>query len=168
MDERARQGLIDGLSGLILVALGIVGLDSLARHPILTTFDFGTDPGPGLVPRLLLLALLGGGSVLVVLGAVRLWAGRTDLPTVMGRITLGRHTSVIAFGLLLAAYIWALPRFGFVPVTLVFAVVWMAGMTAASGGGMRLRQAGSLMAAAVVITAALYYVFKGFVKVPLP
>lgn len=168
MAERARQGLSDALSGLILAIVGVVGLLSLKRNATLTTFDFGTDPGPALVPRLLLLALLVGGIGLIGLGVTR--TVTTGIGAVAGlrRATLRHHAVLIGFMLSLAVYLGALPRMGFVWATLVFTASWIAILTRTAGHPFRPRDVLTAIVAAAVITAAVYYVFKGFVKVPLP
>lgn len=168
MAERARQGLIDALSGLILAIVGVVGLVSLKRNATLTAFDFGTDPGPALVPRLLLLALLVGGFGLIGLGVTRTATAWIGAGAAMRTVTPRRHAVLIGFVLSLAIYLGALPRIGFVWATLVFSTIWIAILARTAGNPVRPRGVATAIVAATVITTVIYYVFKGFVKVPLP
>lgn len=168
MAERARQGLSDALSGLILAIVGVVGLLSLKRNATLTTFDFGTDPGPALVPRLLLLALLVGGIGLIGLGLTRTATAGIGPVAVLRTAALRRHAVLIAFVLSLAIYLGVLPRIGFVSATLMFSTSWIAILTRKAGNPIRPRTVTTAIVGATVITTVIYYVFKGFVKVPLP
>ena len=166
MDERARQGLTDLVSGMLLLGIGIVGWIALRRNATLTRFDFGTDPGPALLPTLLLIALLAGGAALVVLGGVRLRAAAP--PRASRPLTLRPFARPAAFVASLVVYLIALPHLGFIVATPLFGAGWIAALTPPADRRSGLRSLARSAAAALVITAALYYVFKGFVKVPLP
>ncbi|MDQ7842181.1 MAG: tripartite tricarboxylate transporter TctB family protein [Armatimonadota bacterium] len=168
MVEQARRGLSDLLAGAILLVVGIVGLAALGRNATLTSFDFGTDPGPALLPRVLLLFLLGGGAVLILLGVARLGPALAGLPEVGHSLALRAYIRPAAFAASLSVYLVALPRLGFIAATLLFGAGWIAVLTPGEDRGPALRFLAQSVAAALVITAALYYVFKGFVKVPLP
>ncbi|HXF82856.1 MAG TPA: tripartite tricarboxylate transporter TctB family protein [bacterium] len=168
MVEQARQGLSDVLAGTILLVVGIVGLIALGRNATLTSFDFGADPGPALLPRLLLVALLGGGTVVILLGVLRWRAARVSLRDVGRTLALRPYRRPAVFVASLSVYLGALPRLGFITATLLFAAGWIAALTPEEDRRPLPRSLGQTAGAALVITAALYYVFKGFVKVPLP
>lgn len=168
MDERVRQGWIDVVSGGILVGIGLLARLALGRNETLTRFDFGTDPGPALLPRLLLVALMAGGAVLVILGASRLRAARATALDPARPLSLRPYARPAALGASLAVYLVVLPRVGFIAATLVFGTGWIAALTPPADRRPARRFLGQTAAAALIITAALYYVFKGFVKVPLP
>jgi hypothetical protein len=155
----------DLTAGGVLVGLAAVGLRALARHPDLTAYDFGAAPGPGLLPRLLLWALAAGGGALMA-GAI--WtlvrSGRPGISRVGGR----RWVLPALFALSLGGYVAVLRTVGFLATTAVFAALWILVLTRHGGEQLSVRTGARAVAAAVGITAAVYYVFTGFVKVPLP
>ena len=71
MDERRRRSVAWGdlVTGLILLGATAVGAWSLLGNETLHEFDFGSDPGPALVPSLLL-ALLAVSATALALGAL--------------------------------------------------------------------------------------------------
>lgn len=156
----------DLTTGSLLVALAAFGLRALARHPSLTEFDFGTDPGPVLLPRLLLSSLGVGGGLLAVHGLWKLIrAGRRSLsfPLQLRQVLLPA-----AFALSLGGYVAVLKPVGFRLATAVFATLWVLLLTRQMGGRWSVRMVATMVAVGVGITAAVYYVLQGFVKVPLP
>ncbi|MDR7419271.1 MAG: tripartite tricarboxylate transporter TctB family protein [Armatimonadota bacterium] len=167
----ARQGVTDVVSGLTLLAVAGVGLRALAGTTrALAGFDFGTDPGPALMPRLLLWALGAGGVWLTAFGAWRLARSRRQprAGPVARPSDLAKYAIPAAFALSLAVYVWGLFAAGFVAVTVVFCFFWIAALSRQGEGRLGWRRALTSAGAAVAIAAAVYYVFKGFVRVPLP
>ncbi len=163
--DPGRRALTDLASGGVLLGLAAVGLRALARHPDLVAYDFGADPGPGLLPRLLLWALAAGGGVLLAQGIWTLVrSGRPEVAPGWGRPLV----LPALFALSLAGYVAALKPAGFRAATAVFATLWILVLTRQGGDRLSIRAAAGAVAAAAGITAAVYYVFKGFVKVPLP
>jgi hypothetical protein len=61
-----------------------------------------------------------------------------------------------------------LPAVGYPAATLGFCAAWMLVLTGRYQGRLTARSAVLAVAAAIAITGAIYYVFKGFVRVPLP
>lgn len=153
--------------------LGVVaaGWLSLHRDPALLSHDFGSDPGPALVPRLLLAALALGGGALALQGAWALAAGasrRGRAPAAGAGARAGRLGWPILFVVSLLAYQQALPLVGYRGATVAFCGAWMLVLTRRWEGRWRLRSVGLAVVAALAVTGAIYYVFKGLVRVPLP
>jgi hypothetical protein len=155
------------LAGAAMLALVAAGWLSLRRDPALATFDFGGDPGPLLVPRLLLAALGIGGAALVAHGAWRV-SRRTAGPAGRRPVVEPRRVAwPAAFVASLVVYQQLLPAAGYLAATFAFCAGWILVLgwrrgTLTAGSGL----AG--VAAAAGITASIYAVFKLFVRVPLP
>ncbi|MDR7519141.1 MAG: tripartite tricarboxylate transporter TctB family protein [Armatimonadota bacterium] len=166
-EQHARRALGDLLAGTVILTVTAAGWMSLRANRTLATFDFGTDPGPALMPRLLLAGLGAGGLALAGRAAWRLvrsgglcgglaarsWAPPLLLPTV--------------FVASLVVYLAGLPVIGFRLATFAFCTAWVFALTHRRGRP-PVRAAALALAAAAVITGAVYSVFAGFVKVPLP
>lgn len=118
------------------------------------------------MPRLLLAALGIGGAVLAVQGAWRLTRrpGAAAGPASEPRRFLWPAVFVAS----LLVYQRVLPVAGYPVTTLAFCAAWILVLTGRYQGRLTPRSAGLAVTAAVAITAAIYYVFKGFVRVPLP
>jgi len=149
----------------VAVGIAAVGWLSLDRDPALRTHDFGTDPGPALVPRLLLVALAIGGAALMVHGGFGLTRRGPRAP--MAAEGARRFLWPTLFVASLLVYQRALPLAGYPAATFAFCAAWILVLTRREGW-LTVRSAGVGVGAAVVITAAIYHVFKGFVRVPLP
>lgn len=147
------------------VGIAAVGWLSLHRDPALRTHDFGTDPGPALVPRLLLAALAIGGVALMAHGGFGLTRRGPRNPAVAGGPR--RFLWPILFVASLLVYQRALALAGYPAATVAFCAAWILVLTWRENR-LTVRSAGLGVGAAVVVTAAIYYVFKGFVRVPLP
>jgi hypothetical protein len=104
--------------------------------------------------------------VLVVQGA---W-GLARRPGAAGGPGLGlrRFLWPAAFVASLLVYRQVLPAVGYPAATLGFCAAWLLVLTGRYQGRLTARSAALSVAAAVAITGAIYYVFKGFVRVPLP
>jgi len=167
--------LADFVAAVLVLAVAAVGLAWLRGNETLTAYDFGTDPGPALFPRLLLQALGLGGLVLLAralwgLAAIRRRGGvRTDRAAGAGwrRAAWGALWPAV-FLLSLAAYLAALPRLGFVPATTAFALAWILVLTRRQDRRLGLRAVAAAIVAALAISLLTAAVFEGFVQVPLP
>jgi hypothetical protein len=169
--DTARRGLTDLISGLVLLVVAGVGLRALtAATRALEGFDIGTDPGPALMPRLLLWVLGAGGVWLTVLGGWRLVNSRRrrDVAPAAPLVDLRRYAVPTVFALSLVIYVWGLFSAGFTAVTAAFCFAWIVVLTHQIEGRLGWQRTLTSAGAAIAITAAVYYVFKGFVRVPLP
>lgn len=169
MEREARAALANLLGGLVLLAIVAVGWHSLATNETLATYDFGTDPGPALMPRLLLWVLGLGAVGLVGTGAWQLGhargggGGRRADRRLVDRLVLPG-----LFVLTLAVYLRALAPLGFRAATFLFCAAWTVALTWRFDGRLGRGPTAVALVSAGLITAGIYLVFKVFVKVPLP
>lgn len=141
-----RADLIVGLGLLVFAGLYFSQSFSIVR-------GFASDRlGPAFFPRLLALAL----AVMAVALLVRAASGRSD-PEPPPRMKMGVFIAVLV---LATAYVFLLPRVGFLFATpvLLGAVIWLLG----------LREWPGLIATAAGVTLALYVVFVRMLHVLLP
>lgn len=157
----------DLLTGLVLVGVTLAGFWSLRTNETIATFDFGTDPGPALFPRLLLSAL--GVSSLAVLGAAGWRLRRAVEPRRSASARpRGRAWWVLSFVATLTAYVFAMPAVGFLPATLTFSVFWTVLLRYQDVKRFEARSILRSVLAAAALTGAIYLLFVTGVRVPLP
>jgi hypothetical protein len=149
----------------VALAIASGGWLSLRADRTLRTFDFGEDPGPALVPRLLLIALAVGGLLLAGHGLRRMRGRRRRDGGGPGWGALALPTAFVAS---LAAYLAALPRLGYRVTTLLFCLAWIAALSGLGRDRLTPRDWAVAIASAGLVTGSLYYVFRVFVRVPLP
>lgn len=141
----------------------VLGWVAIADHPYLF-IDWGEDPGPDLMP-VIVLSLLSLGSAVMLARAVVLAATRGGAP----RSEAFRNLAVpIAFAGTLLLVVPAMRWVGFVPAALAFAVVWTFALRAGERRiGLARRAAEAVLAAGlgVGLIAAL---FIRVIHVPLP
>jgi len=181
MDEGSRRTVARGdlATGLVLVAAAAVGAFSLLGNDELTAFDYGADPGPGLVPELLL-AVLGAFAVgLVLRGFIGLRRAAPE-PGLRGGVShAGGETGHLASGVRRSAtpsllvvtlllYALGLPAAGFVTATIVFTLLWSILLGRQEAGKLAFGSTALFAAEAFAITAGVYAVFAWLIKVPLP
>lgn len=169
MGSEARGALGNALCGAVALAITAAGWLSLRRDPTLATYDFGSDPGPALVPRLLLAALGIGGAILAGHGAWRLARPPGAPPGSRGaRPRLRRLLVPALFVASLFLYQHALPLAGYRAATVAFCVVWIVLLTWRRDERLTLRLGAVSVGSAALVTAGIYVVFRVFVRVPLP
>lgn len=162
--ENRREVACDLASGAFALALALVlslthFLQSGRLHE-----DFGAEPGPALLPELLL-ACLGvagvGLSARGLWGLRRLVSARVGPALSAGRVN-GSLGTVLIVALLLVAFLPFRAAFGFAPALLVFG---------AAIGALLGRQDGRLLplaaAEGALIAAVLYGLFRFVLSVPL-
>ena len=152
-------------AGVFLGLWSLAGWWSVTGTPALWSADYGADPGPGLLPTLVLTILSLGALILVVNGVRQIvlvspnpgyWTG------------LRRHTLVPALFLVsLLVLVPAIDTLGFIPASGVFAFAWMVVLGHRSGGGaartlLPLAAAGSLIGVGLI-----YFVFVYLIGVPV-
>ena len=166
-ESRRSVGWGDLVTGLILLGATAAGAGSLLGNETLHEFDFGADPGPGLVPSLLLV-LLGVCAAALVLRAI--FGPWRRIPTSVPGNAPGVRR--IAYPTLLVAtlclYALGMPAVGFLPATLAFTCLWSVLIGRQETGAPTIGSALLWMGEALAITAAVYVVFAWFIKVPLP
>lgn len=157
----------DLLAGTVILAVTAAGWMSLRANRTLAMFDFGTDPGPALMPRLLLAGLGAGGLALAGRAAWRLVRSGGLRGGLAARSWAPPLLWPAVFVASLVIYLAGLSVVGFRPATFAFCTAWVFAL-ARRWGRPPVRAAVLALAAAAMITGAVYSVFKGFVKVPLP
>jgi len=165
MSPRERVG--DLITGAVLIGLTLVGFWRLYGNQYVHEMDFGTDPGPGLFPRLLLWGLGLSGTWLIVRAAGQRRQGdRAEESFFEGGVR--RLLLPLLMVASLAGYVLALPRLGFLPLTLAFGLAWVFLLTLEESARLT---AGRLLRVALeasLLSGVIYFVFAKLVKVPLP
>lgn len=165
------KDLGDVLAGVVLLVLAGAGLWSLGANPDIAGVDYGADPGPGFLPRILLALLAAGALGLIAVGLLRRARRRTaaagpDAPQ------WRRHAIPALFLAALVVYSKAMTGLGFLEATLVFSVLWtvVLGFQETKGGtaAFVLRRLALYLLEGAAITAGIYAVFAWLIKVPLP
>jgi len=166
--DKAASGWTEAASGVFILLWGLVGVAGLLWRPAIWQDDYGLDPGPGLLPLIVIAGLLVGGVLLMIQGALHL--ARAPCGAVSTALRQEREPTVMATALLASviAYVLALKGVGFIPATLVFAAVWITTVFLRDGATGFLRTFGIALVAAAVITASVYFVFQRLIGVPLP
>lgn len=152
-------------AGSFLAFWCLAGWWSLRATPALFADEYGVDPGPGLLPRIVLTLLTLGALALIVNGLRRLMSG----PAEPGHWDRLRHGTLVPaiFVASLAVYVPAIDLLGYVPASVVFAFAWMAFLGYRSRGGEHipaLLQAGF---GTVIGVALIYLVFVHLIGVPV-
>lgn len=155
----------DIATGLFFGLWCLVGWWSVFTNDELWSDDYGLDPGPGLLPKLILSALTLGGFVILLRGVIAL--SRTRLPRFDWDAFAreAKNPALLVGSLLL--YVPVIFRIGFVSASAVFAFGWMLGL----GLQGRRRAPTALWLQAILGTAIgvglIYVVFVRLIGVPL-
>jgi hypothetical protein len=166
--DKAASGWTEAASGAFILLWGFIGVAGLLWRPAIWQDDYGLDPGPGLLPLIVIAGLLLGGAILLIRGARHL--AREPREIVKAELREEREPTLISAALLVSVivYVLALKSIGFIPTTLVFATVWITAVFLRDGADNLLRTSAISLAAAAAITAAVYVVFQRLIGVPLP
>lgn len=166
--DTATSGWTEAASGAFILLWGFVGIAGLLWRPAIWQDDYGLDPGPGLLPLIVIAGLLVGGATFLIKGACHL--ARAPRGILRAELAQEREPTLVAGALLASviAYVLALKSIGFIPATLVFATVWITAVFLRDGATSLLRTSLVSLASAAAITAAVYVVFQRLIGVPLP
>lgn len=169
MNDTETAPHIDLLAGgFFLVWAGIGWFSYAGNPPLRASLWAQADPGPALVPLIVLVLLSLGGGVLV---AKWLWraraatAARLASDTVDGLPPARTHILPLGFAATLGALAAAMPATGFLPAAVAFCLFWL---WALSSGGNALVGWALRLLAAVIIGGGVHLVFAGLLRVPLP
>jgi len=172
MDDTAQlrhAARVDIGIALVLLAVCAMGTWSLANSTVLYDFDFGSDPGPGLVPALLIAILAGCALIMLGLSGSRLW--RTKAAGDPGERIASSAKSLILPALMTIAlllYAEMLEAIGFLETTIVFTALWCLLIGIQDDGKPTPRRLVLYAAEAIAITGGIYLVFAKLIHVPLP
>ncbi len=153
---------IDLLAGGFFVAWAAVGwLAYIGNRTLRASLFTGADPGPALLPLIVLGLLSLGGLGLVATGlwrAVR-HEGGVPLPPA------STHLMPAGFALGLLVLVWLIPHLGFRLPAVAFCLFWLWIM---APGGRPLIAWLLRLAAALAIAFGIHFLFAGLLGVPLP
>jgi hypothetical protein len=166
--EKAPSGWTEAASGAFILLWGFIGIAGLLWRPAIWQDDYGLDPGPGLLPLIVITGLLLGGAILLIKGLRHL--ARTPRSATQAELRQEREPTLVAAALLVSVivYVLALKSIGFIPATLVFCTIWITAVFLRDGATNVLRTSAVSLAATAAITAAVYVVFQRLIGVPLP
>jgi Tripartite tricarboxylate transporter TctB family len=167
-NDDARNARGDLVLAAVLLAVAAIGFWSLSTNEATSSFDYGRDPGPGFLPKILLYAL---GVMALILGAMAIrrlrhtTAGSPEIRAMPLWRSLGLPMLLIAS---LLAYAAGSSTVGFVPSTIVFTAIWIVIVGVADSRRLTLASALIYALQAAGIVAAVYLLFVEFIGVPLP
>jgi len=152
-------------AGAFIALWAVAGWYSFLTNSQIIGQDFDTDPGPGLLPAIVLMILTGGS--LILMGAGLYGLGHFRAPP----IAWGRMVRQLAMPLLLVVsllgYIPLIHAIGFIAANAVFASAWM--MFLGAGELRRDPRRGLIQIAlgTLIGIGLIYYVFIYWISVPL-
>ena len=153
-------------AGSFLGIWSAIGWGSAARTTSLWTVEYGADPGPVLLPILVLTILSLGALALVAEGTRQILV---EPPTHKGYwSSLRRYTlTPVLFIASLLAYVIAIEFIGFIPSSSVFAFVWIAALGFKIGEGAPRTLFFMAIAGTLIGVGLIYFVFIYLIGVPL-
>lgn len=168
MDDIRTAPHIDALAGGFVLIWAAVGWYSYAGNAALRASLWAqADPGPALVPLIVLTLLSAGGGFLLVKGLARKLRPGSEGPdeATEGLPPAHTHLLPLGFALTLTGLSVAMPATGFLPAAIVFCLFWL---WALSSGGHSLVGWALRLLAAVTIGGSVHFIFSGLLSVPLP
>lgn len=154
------------LTGLFFALWCAVGWWSVSFDPELWAEDYGLDPGPGLMPKLVLMVLTAGSLTFLVRGLVGRRAVGARPVTLTARAVYPVLSPVLLAASILV-YVAAIFQIGFLAASGAFSLIWMVvlGLKDERRGGVFFWvQTG---AGAIIGVALIYFVFVRLIGVPL-
>lgn len=152
-------------AGAFLALWSLAGWWSFATAPALHGDQYGVDPGPGLLPLIVLATLSLGALILIGRGIGRIASEPGDA-RYWRRLIAGSGAPMLFLASLIA-YVWALAAIGYLIASSLIAFVWIAALglrTGEQGVGAALLQAA---VATVIGVGTIYFVFVSLIGVPL-
>ena len=172
-DETDRPQAIDAddprnklAAGLFFAAWAVAGWISLSANDQIAGVDFGLDPGPGLLPTIVLSILTAGAAALCGSGLAGL-RRRSARPPVPWSGMAREAALPLLLLACLAGYVPLVRLVGFLPGTALFAIGWMALLDRA---GLRAAPRPALVAIALgsaIGVGLIYALFIRWIGVPL-
>ncbi len=162
MEDTRTAPHIDTLAGGFFLVWAGVGWFSYAGNAALRASLWArADPGPALVPLIVLVLMTLGGGFLLAKGLWR--SARSE--TGEGLPPATAHLLPLGFAATLGALAVAMPATGFLIAAIAFCLFWL---WALSSGGHALIGWVLRLLAAVAIGGGIHLVFAGLLRVPLP
>ena len=162
-----RSARRDVLTAAILLALCGIAAWSLYTNPSIYGFDYAPDPGPGLLPVIVIALLVGCSIALGILGIWRMSTAREGRSTFLSTGLLKEYAYPLAMILSLLIVQYTMIRFGFLAAAIPFALVWCSAIAFQDGMPLTVRNSAVFAVEAVFIAVATQVVFVRLIGVPL-
>lgn len=169
VEAKKRSAAGDLAAGFVLLVVSAIGIWSLSTNEFVIGVDHGNDPGPGLLPTLLLgLLVLSSVGMMAVAGgklySLRQAGTDTGSPHNTCRTLIVPALMVIT----LLFYSQTMEWLGFLETTAVFALFWTIALGMQDFGRPSAGRLALWLVEGIVICAGIYAVFAWFIKIPLP
>ncbi len=155
----------DIVAGAVILVIAAIGWWVVRSNPELVGTDYGSDPGPAMVPQLTLTLLVLAALGLIARGLVLL---RRDTGQIHSAGVWTWLPVPAAMVISLILYALAFPVLGFVEATLTFTILWSIALGVIE---FRPRRAGLYLlyvAEAGLITFLVWLAFARLIGIPLP
>lgn len=166
-ERRSAAG--DLAAGIVLFTVSSVCAWSLSTNKFVIGLDHGNDPGPALLPSVLLALLALASIAMMGMAGVKLirlrdGAANTGLLDNLAQPLLVPALMVIA----LLVYSLSMTELGFLETTATFALFWTVAIGIQDYGRPNARQLAIWLLEGSAICAGVYAVFAWLIKIPLP
>ena len=152
-------------AGAFLALWSLTGWGSFLTTPALYRGDFGVDPGPGLLP-VIVLAVLSAGALLLVGTGVRQLVSEPGDDRYWRRLVDGTLVPALFFASLLV-YVSVMNVIGYLLASGLLAFCWIAALGVRHRDGTTRSIALTAAAATLVGVGAIYVVFVVLIGVPV-
>ena len=152
-------------AGAFLALWSLAGWWSFLTTPALYRYDYGVDPGPGLLPGIVL-AVLSVGALLLIGTGVRQLVSEPGDHRYWRRLGDGALVPTLFVASLLV-YVPAIDAIGYLPASGLLAFCWIAALGLRHRDGTTRSIALTAAAATLVGVGAIYLVFVVLIGVPV-
>jgi len=166
-ERRSAAG--DLTAGIVLFIVSAIGAWSLSANKFIAAVDSGNDPGPGMLPAILLVLLAMSSIAMMVLAGAKLLRLR-GAETNTGLFDTKGHPLLIPMLLVVTLLVYAesMSELGFLETTAAFALFWTVVIGIQDSGRPDARRLALWLLEGAAICAAIYAVFAWLIKIPLP
>lgn len=164
---KSRDPRKDIAAGIFLAVWCVSGWWSVADNPALWTSDYGADPGPGLLPAIVL-TILSMGSLCIILGGLRRAVREPEILGCWWRFSQWRDLIIPAILVVtLLIYFPMIKMVGFIPASTFFTFGWMVSLGfKCCKGGVKVLLLQSIVGTLIGV-GLIYFVFVRLIGVPL-
>ena len=152
-------------AGAFFALWAVAGWYSLLNNPQIAGVEFGADPGPGLLPAIVLTIISAGSLILVGAGLYGL--GQLRAPPIAWMRIARQLTMPLLLSLSLVGYIPLIHRVGFLPANTVFAAGWMMLLSLDELRRNPMKGVVQIALGTLIGVGLIYYVFIYWIGVPL-
>ena len=159
----------DLICGLTVMAFTLIGTWGIVTDDFLMEEDYGADPGPSLVP-IMLLCVLGLLGIHMTTKACYYILKNSNRVTKIPSITENWITFLIplTFVCTMFFYTWIIEIIGFIWVTLGFTLLWIFSIGIHDNGRPTKKDILLYIVYSVTMTLFIYYIFVHLIMVQLP